>query len=92
MNAKMSQLKACFEAAGFAHVKTVLSSGNVVFDAPAAQAAKLECTIEAAMQEQLDHSYVPSPRGPAFMQLLEKTFGKEITTRTWETLEKVARA
>jgi hypothetical protein len=34
--------------------------------------------------------YVPSPRGAAFMALIEKTFGKGITTRTWETVQKVA--
>jgi len=26
------------------------------------------------------------------MVLLEKTFGKEVTTRTWDTVAKVARA
>jgi uncharacterized protein (DUF1697 family) len=36
-------------------------------------------------------AYVPSPRAPAFMTLIEKTFGKEVTTRTWETVKKVAR-
>ena len=36
-------------------------------------------------------AYVPSPRGPVFMALIEKTFGKEVTTRTWETVEKVAK-
>lgn len=36
-------------------------------------------------------SYVPGPRAAAFMRLLEKTFGKEITTRTWDTVSKVAR-
>jgi uncharacterized protein (DUF1697 family) len=36
MNAKMSELKRCFEAAGYTDVKTVLSSGNVAFDARAA--------------------------------------------------------
>jgi uncharacterized protein (DUF1697 family) len=34
--------------------------------------------------------YVPQPNSPAFMALLEKTFGKEITTRTWDTVQKVA--
>lgn len=32
-NAKMPALKACFEAAGFEHVRTILGSGNVAFDA-----------------------------------------------------------
>jgi hypothetical protein len=36
-------------------------------------------------------AYVPSPRGAAFMTLIEKTFGTAVTTRTWETLQKVAR-
>lgn len=36
-------------------------------------------------------AYVPSPKGPVFMTLIEKTFGKEVTTRTWETITKVAR-
>lgn len=31
-NAKMPELQAAFESAGFARVRTVLSSGNVVFD------------------------------------------------------------
>lgn len=35
-------------------------------------------------------AYVSGSRGPVFMTLLEKTFGKKITTRTWETVEKVA--
>ena len=37
-------------------------------------------------------SYVPEAKGPVFMQLLEKTFGKDITTRTWETVTKCANA
>jgi hypothetical protein len=35
--------------------------------------------------------YVPTPRGSVFMTLIEKTFGKEVPTRTWETVLKVAR-
>jgi uncharacterized protein (DUF1697 family) len=37
-------------------------------------------------------AYLPSPRGPVFMTLLEKTFGRDITTRTWDTLRKVSAA
>jgi uncharacterized protein (DUF1697 family) len=36
-------------------------------------------------------AYLPGPRGPVFMSLLEKTFGKDITTRTWETVGKLTR-
>jgi uncharacterized protein (DUF1697 family) len=34
-------------------------------------------------------AYVPSPRGPVFMVLIERTLGKDVTTRTWETVKKV---
>jgi uncharacterized protein (DUF1697 family) len=37
-------------------------------------------------------AYVPSPRGPVFMRLIEKTFGTEVTTRTWDTIRKCAAA
>jgi len=47
MNAKMPQLKRCFEGAGFTNVKTVLASGNVVFDARTATDAALQRRAEA---------------------------------------------
>ena len=37
-------------------------------------------------------AYEPSPRGAVFMALLERTFGKDITTRTLSTVEKCAAA
>jgi len=36
--------------------------------------------------------YVPSEKGPVFMKLIEKSFGIEVTTRTWETVRKCATA
>ena len=36
-------------------------------------------------------TYLPTPKGPVFMTLIEKTFGKDVTTRTWDTIKKVAR-
>ena len=36
-------------------------------------------------------AYVRQPGNPAFMKLLERTFGDAITTRTWETVEKAAK-
>jgi uncharacterized protein (DUF1697 family) len=35
-------------------------------------------------------AYVPSADGPAFMALIERTFGKALTTRTWDTVRKCA--
>ncbi len=158
MNAKMVEVRRCFEAAGFADVRTVLSSGNVVFGARATSARSLERKAEKAMNERLGRAfltivrpldalreildsdpygafrlppgskrvvsflreprkpklslpievdgarilclkvgeafsaYVPSPRGPVFMTLIEKTFGDEVTTRTWDTVKKVVAA
>lgn len=158
MNAKMPELKRCFESAGFTQVKTLLSSGNVVFDARATSPAALQRKAEAAMQAglgrtfltivrsaeslrellaadpyaahrvsaeakrvvtflreppgtplalpieldaarilamdglQVFSAYVPGPRGPVFMTLIEKTFGTGLTTRTWETVRKCAAA
>jgi uncharacterized protein (DUF1697 family) len=158
-NCKMPALKAAFEAAGFTNVKTVLGSGNVVFDARSGSAEMLQQRAEAAMQEHLGHAfpaivrsveqlrailasdpyrafkvspkakrivtflrsrggpqakiklpieldgarilalkdreifsaYLPTPKGPVFMTLIQKTFGKDLTTRTWDTVAKVAR-
>jgi uncharacterized protein (DUF1697 family) len=158
MNCKMPELKAAFESAGFSNVKTLLSSGNVAFDARAASESALERKAEAAMEQALGRSfytiirsqqhlvellendpyagfgaatgpkrvvsflraapppgialpppisgaaivgvhgrevfsaYEPSADGPVFMRLIEKTFGKDITTRTWDTVRKCAAA
>jgi uncharacterized protein (DUF1697 family) len=158
VNAKMPELKSCFESAGFTNVRTILSSGNVAFDARSASEASLERRTESSMQAALGRSfytivrsvdalrallesepyaafklppeakrvvsflrepkeaklklpieldgarilsvigreilsaYVASANGPAFMTLIEKTFGKNITTRTWDTVRKCAAA
>jgi uncharacterized protein (DUF1697 family) len=36
-------------------------------------------------------AYLRTAKGPVFMTLIEKTFGKDVTTRTWDTVAKVAR-
>jgi len=48
--------------------------------------------ILAVAEREVFSAYVPSPRGPAFMALIEKTFGKNVTTRTWDTVKKCAAA
>src|SRR5437867_13091398 len=58
MNCKMPALKAAFEAAGFTDVKTVLGSGNVVFDARSTSEQALEQRAEAAMHEQLGQAFL----------------------------------
>ena len=61
-------------------------------------ASKLTLPIEmhgarilAMKGQEIFSAYVQTPKGPVFMTLIEKTFGKEVTTRTWETVTKVAR-
>jgi uncharacterized protein (DUF1697 family) len=156
-NARMPDLAAAFEAAGFTDVRTVLSSGNVLFTSRPGARAALERRAEAAVAARLGRpfpaivrevdalrellasdpfaafrlpraakrvvtflrdaprrapalpverdgarvlrllgdaalsAYVPGPRGPVFMQLIEATFGTDVTTRTWDTVAKVAR-
>lgn len=154
----MPELKHCLESAGFTEVRTVLTSGNVVFSARSGRSeALLARRIEAALTKNLDRgfgtfvrsivelkcildadpfqefrlkpgmkrvvtflreeaqsdlelpiknegaailkvdgatvfsAYKPSPKGPVFMALIEKTFGKDVTTRTWDTIRQVVR-
>jgi uncharacterized protein (DUF1697 family) len=157
-NAKMPELRRAFEAAGYTGVKTVLSSGNLVFDARKGREAALQDRAELAMSRELGRTfftvvrpiealqqilasdpyrgfdlspsakrivtflrddppedlalpieqdgaqllalrgrelfsaYLPTPKGPVFMSLIERTLGKDVTTRTWDTVRKVATA
>ncbi len=56
-NAKMPALKACFEKLGFTDVKTVLSSGNVVFSGGRKSEAALARELEAGMAKHLPRSF-----------------------------------
>jgi hypothetical protein len=92
-----------FEAAGFTDVKTVLSSGNVLFTAPEASKASLERRAEAAMKHHLGTAFLTIIRPiEALRELLAAdpysafridpgAKGKEATTRTWDTVAKIAR-
>ena len=48
-------------------------------------------SILAAQGNEVFSAYRPNPKGPVFMTLLQKTFGKDQTTRTWQTVQRVAR-
>ena len=37
-------------------------------------------------------AYVPSPKGPVFMELIKQCFGSEVTTRTWDTISRCSKA
>jgi hypothetical protein len=47
--------------------------------------------ILALQDREIFSAYLPSPKGPVFMSLIDKTFGQDLTTRTWDTVAKVAR-
>ena len=48
--------------------------------------------ILAAGSREAFSAYVPSPQGPVFMELIKANFGSEVTTRTWDTVKKCAKA
>src|SRR3954447_14656110 len=66
----MAELKRCFEAAGFTDVKTVLGSGNVVFDASASSAASLKRAVEAALRKQLGRTFLTIVRSVDALQAI----------------------
>jgi uncharacterized protein (DUF1697 family) len=53
---------------------------------------KHDARILAIQGREIFSAYVPNGKGAAFMVLIEKTFGKEVTTRTWDTVRKCAAA
>jgi len=155
----MEDLKGAFESLGFKNIKTVLASGNVIFEAPKSDLASLTRKIEQKLESQFgsaitvmlrtgediqalidlapfkkvkvtpqirlqvsflphnaEHSLKVSQRlkgtpydilratpgelcsvvdvalkqgTPDLMKVLEKEFGKKITTRTWNTVERI---
>ncbi len=152
----MERLRGIFEKMGFTAVRTVIASGNVLFETRASKIAPLEAKIEQALKPtgvsiamvrteteigrlvrslpfkgkkdspkakqnvtflkvrpkkgvklpagagykvvqtgHRDVSFVIDLTGtktPAVMLLLEKAYGKAITTRTWATVLKIERA
>jgi uncharacterized protein (DUF1697 family) len=156
-NASSAALKRAFESAGWTAVRTVLSSGNVLFTATG-PSASLQRRAEESLRDTLGRAiavhlrpvdqlrvllesdpfasfaiepeakrvvtflrappapgfelppardgvhmlavrerevltvYLPHPSGPRFMAQLERAFGADQTTRTWETVRKCVAA
>jgi uncharacterized protein (DUF1697 family) len=59
---------------------------------PALPLAMDGASILALEGQEVFSAYVPSPKGPVFMALIEKTFGTDVTTRTWDTVRKCVAA
>ncbi|HWE43594.1 MAG TPA: DUF1697 domain-containing protein [Gemmatimonadaceae bacterium] len=54
---------------------------------PAVEGAR----IHAVVGREIFTSCLRGAKTPVFMALIERTFGKELTTRTWDTVQKIAR-
>jgi uncharacterized protein (DUF1697 family) len=67
LNAKMPDLKRAFEGAGFTHVRTILASGNVAFDARSGTEASLERKAQAAMREVMGRDFYTIVRPSAYL-------------------------
>jgi uncharacterized protein (DUF1697 family) len=68
LNAKMPELKRCFETAGFSDVRTLLSSGNVIFSTRASSSDALERRAEKAMHSELGRSFRTIIRPARYLQ------------------------
>lgn len=55
INIKMADLRDAFSELGFTEVRTVLASGNVLFDAAASDPRQLKATIEQALSERFGY-------------------------------------
>lgn len=69
-NARMPELKAAFESAGFSNVKTILGSGNVAFDSPLLDEAQIEHQAEEAMNKSLGRTFYTIARPILYLQEL----------------------
>lgn len=58
VNASMADLKRSVERAGFTNVRTLLSSGNVVFDAPGSSAGAIAGKLESAISRDLKRTFL----------------------------------
>ena len=90
---KMDTLKRAFEKLGMKKVKTILASGNVLFESSESDAEALCRKIETGLEKSLGHPVGVVLRSMSQIEKLEKSApfkGVEITpaTRLWVTLLK----
>jgi uncharacterized protein (DUF1697 family) len=67
-NMRQAKLKGVLEELGFARVRPVIGSGNVVFDSPERRAAALEARMEAAWPTRLGFSSATIVRSRAELE------------------------
>src|SRR5262249_44773024 len=95
----MDQLNDLIEADPYADFDLHIDAKRVVTFARKLPSLKSPLPVErdgaqilAAGSREAFSAYLPSPRGPVFMELIKATFGSEVTTRTWDTVERCAKA
>ena len=95
----VADLEALLARDPFASFKLPANAKRVVTFLPTPQnpAPKLPPEVDGARILRCDGAevftaYVPGAAGPVFMTLIEKTFGKDVTTRTWDTIKKCVKA
>ena len=157
-NMQNAKLRGVCEELGFTNVKSIISSGNIVFESPQTDPQKIEAALEAAWPEKLGFTStsivrsleelqdlvaanpfaglthgretylnvtflkhpmpadaappegngyrvalvrprevcvivdVTTAKTPDYMTAVEKRYGKQITTRTWKTVERIIAA
>jgi uncharacterized protein (DUF1697 family) len=94
----IDELEAMLDADPFAGHALLPQEKRVVtfLREPPTARLRLPCELDGARilamaGREVFTAYVESPNGAAFMRLLEKTFGTEMTTRTWDTVAKTVR-
>ena len=135
-NMRNEKLKAVFESLGYGNVRTLISSGNVLFESDAKDMPAEEIRIEEALLKQLgikspafvrshdelkkiikknpfkgkEHSQktyliasflktkpwemttivdTTASTSAKFMTNIDKKYAKEVTTRTWKTVQRI---
>jgi uncharacterized protein (DUF1697 family) len=69
-NMRNDKLRGAFEAIGLSNVRTVISSGNVIFDSSSTDTAALETQIEHALESQLGFANAVFVRSRSEIQAL----------------------
>ena len=94
----VEDLQAIVAADPYAKFPPAPGAKRVVTFLRAAPKAKLALPVEldgarvlCLRGREVYSDYTRTPKGPVFMTLIEKTLGKEVTTRTWDTVVKLAR-
>ncbi len=94
---KSEDLEEMLASDPYAEFRLAKGSKRVVTFLREPTAAKLDLPISkdgarilTAAEREVFTAYVPSPRGGSFMKVIEDAYGQAVTTRTWETVKKVA--